>query len=68
MAYPRLSLPKKNGQMERDYDYSSAVFETDLDAADAVGKSAAKRTLERLGASKAKTGKFPVIYLSLIHI
>ncbi|GIR33388.1 MAG: hypothetical protein CM15mP46_3830 [Alphaproteobacteria bacterium] len=38
------------------------VFETDLDAANAVGKSAAKRTLERLGASKAKTGKFPVIY------
>ena len=55
-------IAEKDGQMERDYDYSSAVFETDLDAADAVGKNAAKRTLERLGASKAKTGKFPVIY------
>ena len=55
-------IAEKDGQMERDHDYSSAVFETDLDAADAVGKNAAKRTLERLGASKAKTGKFPVIY------
>ena len=55
-------IAEKDGQMERDYDYSSAVFETDLDAADTVGKNAAKRTLERLGASKAKTGKFPVIY------
>ena len=55
-------IAEKDGQMERDYDYSSAVFEADLDGAEKVGQSAAKRTLERLGASKAITGKFPVIY------
>lgn len=55
-------IAEKDGQMERDYDYSSAVFAEDLDAPDAIGHSAAKRTLSRLGASKPKTGQFPVIY------
>ena len=55
-------ISEKNGQMERDYDYSTAVFESDLDSVEKVGKNAANRTLKRLGASKAETGKFPVIY------
>ena len=55
-------IAEKDGQMERDYDYSSAVYESDLQCAKDVGHSAAKRTLARLGARKPKTGKFPVIY------
>ncbi len=55
-------IAEKNGQMERDYDYSSAVYESDLQPAEEVGKSAATRTLARLGARKPKTGQFPVIY------
>ncbi len=55
-------IAERNGQMERDYDYTSAVFATDLDTPAQVGKTAAERTLGRLGAAKAKTGKFPVIY------
>jgi PmbA protein len=55
-------IAERDGHMERDYDYSAAVFETDLDSAENVGKSAAIRTLARRGAQKAKTGKFPVIY------
>ena len=48
--------------MERDYEYSSAVYESDLQPAEEVGDSAANRTLARLGARKPETGKFPVIY------
>jgi PmbA protein len=55
-------IAERNGQMERDYDYSSAVFEADLNTPKHVGSTAAKRTLDRLGAAKAKTGKFPVVY------
>ncbi len=55
-------IAEKDGQMERDYDYSSAVYESDLQPAAEVGDSAATRTLARLGARKPETGKFPVIY------
>ncbi len=55
-------IAEKDGQMERDYDYSAAVYASDLEAAETVGRNAARRTLERLGARKPKTGKFPVIY------
>ena len=57
-----LVIAEKDGQMERDYDYSSAVYESDLQPAEEVGNSAATRTLARLGARKPETGKFPVIY------
>ncbi len=59
---PAVVIAERNGQMERDYDYSSAVYETDLQSAEDVGHSAATRTLARLGALKPKTGKFPVIF------
>jgi PmbA protein len=55
-------LAEHDGQMERDYDYSAAVFAEDLEAATKIGKSAAERTLARLGARKPQTGSFPVIY------
>ena len=54
-------IAEKDGHMERDYDYSSAVYESDLQPAEEVGKSAT-RTLARLGARNYQTGQFPVIY------
>jgi len=55
-------IAEKDGQMERDYDYSSAVYESDLQPPEEIGKSAAVRTLARLGARKPETGQFPIIY------
>ena len=57
-------IAEKDGAMERDYDYTSAVFGEDLDSPQQVGASAAERTLSRLGPQKPATGQF----LSLIHI
>ena len=54
-------LAEQDGQMQRDYDYSSAVYAEDLKDPVEIGQSAAKRTA-RLGAPKAKTGSFPVVY------
>ena len=57
-----VALAEHDGKMERDYDYSSAVHFQDLKSPHEIGKSAAQRTLSRLGAVKVKTGSFPVIY------
>ena len=50
-------LAEKDGQMERDYDYSASVFAEDLKARK-NGKSAAKRNPARQGARKPQTGAF----------
>lgn len=48
--------------MERDYEFSSAVFSEDLDDAIAVGKSAGERAVKRLNPRKVGTQKVPVIF------
>ncbi len=49
------------GHMQRDYWYSVARSLARLDPAEQVGKEAARRTLRRLGARKAKTAHVPVV-------
>jgi len=48
--------------MERDYDYSSAVYLSDLRSPEDVGRSAGLRTVKRLSAKKMPTGKYPVVF------
>jgi PmbA protein len=48
--------------MERDYDFSSAVFGADLQDPAAVGRSAGERAVRRLGARKMPTKQVPVVY------
>ena len=61
-SFSTVVLAEKDGEMQRDYDYSSAVYASDLRDPEAVGEMAAKRTLSRLGSRKALTGNYPVIY------
>ncbi len=49
-------------EMERDYDFSSAVHGGDLEDPAAVGKRAGEKAVRRLGAKKALTGKVPVVF------
>ena len=49
-------------EMERDYDGDSRIFQSDLRAASEIGRLAAKRSTERLGARKPKTGAFPILF------
>jgi PmbA protein len=51
----------EQGKMQRDYWYSVARSLAKLDPAEQVGKEAARRTLRRLGARKAKTAHVPVV-------
>jgi PmbA protein len=55
-------LAGEGTEMERDYDYSSTVFASDLEDPEIIGRKAGKRTIERLNPKKAKSAKVPVVY------
>lgn len=68
-AYPKTShslscvvVGEDNGNMERDYWYSSARDAAELESAQDVGIRAAERTVRRLGAKKPKTVTAPVLF------
>ncbi|MGB3391311.1 MAG: TldD/PmbA family protein [Pseudaminobacter sp.] len=48
--------------MERDYDFSSRLHFADLDAPEAIGRSAGERAVRRLNARKARTGPVTVVF------
>lgn len=48
--------------MERDYDFDSRTFQSDLRDADDIGTRAAERAVARHGARKPKTGSYPVLF------
>jgi PmbA protein len=49
-------------QMQRDYWFTTARDPADLEAAEAVGATAGRRALARLGARKLTTRKAPVLF------
>lgn len=68
-GYPKSShsiscvvIGESNGDMERDYWYSSTRDAADLEAAEEIGKTAARRTVQRLGSHKIKTDRAPVLF------
>ena len=48
--------------MERDYDFSSALHASDLEAPAAIGRQAGERAIKRLNPRKVKTQTAPVIF------
>jgi PmbA protein len=48
--------------MERDYDFSSALHGSDLDAAEKIGRSAGERAVARSNPRKVATKRVPVVY------
>ncbi len=48
--------------MERDYDFTTAVFLEDLEDAAETGARAGVKATSRLGARKVETAKVPVVY------
>jgi PmbA protein len=68
-SYPKTShsiscvvIGEANGDMERDYWYSAARDPGDLESVTDIGKTAARRTVQRLGARKIKTDSAPVLF------
>ena len=48
--------------MQRDYAGEGRVYASDMPGAEAIGRLAAERTLQRVGSVKPRTGTFPVVY------
>ena len=49
-------------KMERDYDYTGAVWAEDLQSPEEIGHSAGEKAVKRLNPKKVKTATLPVIY------
>jgi len=49
-------------EMERDYDYSTALHAADVESAEKVGRTAGERTVERLHPRKVETRRVPVVF------
>ena len=56
-------LGESDGVMQRDYYYTSARDPQDLDEPASVGRKAATRVVNRLGARKIATTRAPVLYI-----
>lgn len=57
------ALLAENGEeMERDYAWSSARDQRDLEPAEAIGRLAAERAVARLGGRSVSTGQHPVLF------
>jgi PmbA protein len=52
--------------MERDYDFSSALHASDLDGAQAIGRRAGERAVQRLNPRKVATRRVPIVFDSRI--
>jgi PmbA protein len=55
-------IAEDNGSMQRDYWYTSSRLPTELEAADAVGRTAGDRSVRRLNARKLTTRSAPVLF------
>jgi len=48
--------------MQRDYDYHATVHLADLEDAEAIGRRAGEKAVARLGPTRPRTGRMPVLY------
>ena len=51
-----------DGQMQRDFWYSSARRIADLESPESIGEEAARRALRRLGARRVPTQRVPIVF------
>ena len=56
-------LASENGEMQRDYYYSSARDSADLEDIRFIGETAGRRAVSRLGARKIQTTRAPVLFI-----
>ena len=55
-------IGQTNGNMQRDYWYSASRRREDLEDASEIGRTAAARTVRRLGARKLNTCQVPILF------
>ena len=55
-------LAGQDTEMERDYEWSSACYEEDLESPEEIGERAGERAVRRLNPKKTESGTVPVVY------
>ncbi len=55
-------IAQQDGTMQRDFWYSVARTLAKLESPESVGKTAAERTVRRLGAKKVPTARVPIVF------
>jgi len=55
-------IAEQDGQMQRDYSYTSSRIESQLWSPETLAKQAVERTIARLGSKKIPTQKVPVLF------
>jgi PmbA protein len=57
-----VAIAGDSSAMERDYDFTSALHASDLDAADQIGRNAGERAVARINPRKVATKRVPVVF------
>ncbi len=57
-----VALAGEGAAKERDYDYTSAVYWSDLESPEEIGQRAGDRAVARLGARRGRTARLPVVF------
>ncbi|WP_377509624.1 TldD/PmbA family protein [Octadecabacter sp. R77987] len=57
-----VAISGTGANMERDYDFDSRVYGSDMRTPEDIGAQAAARAVARAGARKPKTGAYPVLF------
>ena len=55
-------LAGKGVEMERDYDYTGAVYENAMISPEEIGRNAGNKAVKRINPKKAQTAQVPVVY------
>jgi len=57
-----VAIAGDSNAMERDYDFTSALHASDLDAAEQIGRNAGERAVARIHPRKVATKRVPVVF------
>ena len=57
-----MAMAVKDGDMERDYDFTGARWFGDLRSPEDIGQTAGERAIARLGARQMQSGAMPVLF------
>ncbi|MBS0186187.1 MAG: TldD/PmbA family protein [Proteobacteria bacterium] len=55
-------IAEKNGKMERDYAFTSAIYREDMIPANVIGHEAGERAVKRLSPRKIQSTQMPIVY------
>ncbi|MDR2794466.1 MAG: hypothetical protein LBB12_01670 [Holosporaceae bacterium] len=56
------TLAEKNGELQRDYAYSNAIYVADMKTPEQIAQESADMTIKKLGSRKIKSCRVPILF------